>query len=267
MPVQTRSMTHAAAQYNAGYPIFHGYDEDDYNEDEDELNFNKCLYQYCHQCSLNAEKALCEYIKDNKKYQDMEKSLNFTRYLRSNQKTFVTYLKYLTRLIDIDIVSDKIFIQGIQQREDILCPDCHDKYTENFSKSQTQNRVKRLYKSNLVSRLYNKVTCKQFLPYYHVIINNYKKFYDVNKDKAREFNQYNNYPISHLWKGSNYYHEKIFGIPCCLEDINIPIEHYNLKKKSYINDSICGHVLASHGWYQEALQDMKDLFQENNIDF
>lgn len=270
MPVVTRSMARAAAQYNAGYAMFQGYDDHNYeneNDNEDELNYTKCLYKYCYQCSLNVDKALCDYLKGNKKYQDIEKSINFPRYLRSNRKKFVTYLKYLTRIVNVNLVADKIFIEGTPQREDILCPDCHDKFTENFSRYQTQNRVKRLYKSNLVSRLYNKATCKEMLPYYIKIVNNHKKFYDVNKVKLREFNKYDNYPISHLWKGANYYHEKIFRIPCCLEDANIPIDHYSLKKNLYINDSICGHTLASHGWYQEALQNMIELYEDYELEF
>ena len=266
MPVITRSMARAAAQYNAGYALFQGYDEHNY-EKEDDLNFDKCLCEYCYQCSVNVNNALSDSLKGNKKYQDMEKSINFPRYLRSNQQKFISYLKYLTRSVDVTLVSNKIFIEGTQQREDVLCPKCHDKFTENFTEHQVKIRIRRLYRATTITRLYNKVINKQYLPYYHNIINSHKKFYDVNKVKLREFNKYDNYPISYLWKGSNHYHEKIFGIPCCLEDAKIPIEHYKLKKNLYINDSICGHVLASHGWYQEALQDMLELYENYNLNF
>ena len=40
MPVVTRSMAQAAAQYNAGYAVFQGYDEHNYKKDDD-LNFRK----------------------------------------------------------------------------------------------------------------------------------------------------------------------------------------------------------------------------------
>lgn len=265
MPVVTRSMARASSQYNAGYPIFQGYEDHNYDKDDD-LDFNKCLYEYCYQCSVNANNSYYTFLKGNKKYQDMEKSINFPRYLRSNETKFITYLKYLTLSSEVTIASNKkIFIEGTPQREDILCPKCQDKFTENFTEDQIKTRVRRLYKSCTISRLYNKVISKQYLPYYLNILNSHKKFFDVNKVKLREFNKYDNYPISYLWKGANYYHEKIFGIPCCLEDAKIPIEHYNLKKNLYINDSICGHVLASHGWYREALQNMLELYQEYDL--
>ena len=109
MPMVTRSMAHAAAQYNAGYAMFQGYDDYDY-EKADDLNFDKCLCEYCYQCSVNVDNALSDYLKANKKNQDMEKSINFPRYLRSNEQKFITYLKYLTRSVEVTLVSNKIFI-------------------------------------------------------------------------------------------------------------------------------------------------------------
>ena len=271
MPVVTRSMSRAAARYDAGYAIFQGYEnyEDiQYRCHKNEiLNFNNCLYEYCHQCSLNVNNIFSKRLKDNKQYQDIEKSVDFKRDLRSNEKKFIKMFKYLIYSLDTHIVTDRTNITEKSQCKDILCPACYDIYTKNFSVTQIKSRLVRLFKSNWLSRLYNKVTNKQMLTHYKNLIDKNKRFKEINKVKIREFNQVNNFPLSHLWKGGNYYHEKMFGIPSCLEDIDIPLEHYTLKKKYYLNDSICGHVLASDGWYQESLQNIIDLFQKHDLEF
>ena len=74
----------------------------------------------------------------------MEKLINFPKYLRSNENKFISYLKYLTRSCEVTLVRDKIFIEGAQQREDVLCPKCHDKFTENFTEREVKIRVRRL---------------------------------------------------------------------------------------------------------------------------
>ena len=115
--------------------MFLGYDEHNYKKDDD-LNFEKCLCEYCYECSVNVENALSAYSKGSKRCQDMEKWINFPKYLRSNENKFISYLKYLTRSCEVTLVRDKIFVEGAQQREDVQ--NTWQKFTENFTEREVK---------------------------------------------------------------------------------------------------------------------------------
>ena len=154
---------------------------------------------------------------------------------------------------------------------EVLCPQCQDFYREHRDIESTQKRVSRLVKSNLTGKLFNIIVSKKILPYYQTMINksaqSNRRFMEINKEKLRHFAKHNENPISHLWKGSNHYYKKIFGIPCILEDNGISLEHYQMREMVYMNDIICGHPMASNGWYQEALKDTIELYQTSGVKF
>ena len=62
--------------------------------------------------------------------------------------------------------------------------------------------------------------------------------------------------ISHYDKKYKKYYKEIYGMPYFL---NVPIEHYNYRQSVYIDDNICGHPKASHGWCYEAMEGLREL--------
>lgn len=65
---------------------------------------------------------------------------------------------------------------------------------------------------------------------------------------------------SHLWKGSDYYYQKIFRIPRILNDLKNPhLEIHYINRNNDFCDSICGHPKASNGWYKESLDNLIQL--------
>lgn len=62
--------------------------------------------------------------------------------------------------------------------------------------------------------------------------------------------------ISHYDKKYKKYYKEIYGMPYFL---NVPFEHYNYRQSVYIDDNICGHPKASHGWCYEAMEGLREL--------
>jgi hypothetical protein len=301
-------MTRRAAQeYGAGYGIFNGYEDcgdyDDYDDYDDYYDTNcnghdycgckvchihpnrepcSCSYcqlnrklpTYCHQCSFNIERLVAKYTNKDTKYQKILKSVDFPRAMRSNEKCLIKCIKYLLQIVDnyggIDI---SLFVNSDDMTKycEVLCPKCQAFYREHSDVDAIRNRLSRMVKSNLVSKMFNLLISKKILPYYQTLIHkshlSNQRLFKVNKKKIRHFAKENEDPISHLWKGSNHYHKKIFGIPCILEDTGVSIENFQMRETVYLNDSICGHSMASDGWFQESLKDTIELYQEYGIEF
>lgn len=101
---------------------------------------------------------------------------------------------------------------------------------------------------------------RRFLDRRDLVDNNSKNTKNYN---GLKFNYEKNVQLDFLWcnrwKGDLYYkynmHEKyIFNI-----DGNDFFENYKLRKNSNLNDSICGHPFASHGWYYDSLKELENL--------
>ena len=73
-------------------------------------------------------------------------------------------------------------------------------------------------------------------------------FYYYNKDKFK----------SYLFKGYDYYFMRLCGVPFHLRNLNIPKNHYTYFER-HIKDPICGHPMASHGWYRESLDGLIEM--------
>ncbi len=62
-----------------------------------------------------------------------------------------------------------------------------------------------------------------------------------------------------IWKNKEYYYQQLFGISYMISSIGVPDEHYIYRDLVCFSDSIIGHPKASHGWYQDSLDDMNEF--------
>lgn len=117
--------------------------------------------------------------------------------------------------------------------------------------------------SCISSVIYNTFCKPNFIKFIHGIETNVmclKKFRTTISFKLNEIKkQWGHEPLSFSWKGCKYYYEKLGIRPKILIDANIPEEHYTTRVWNYFSDQICGHPLASHGWFAESLKELLDL--------
>jgi len=78
----------------------------------------------------------------------------------------------------------------------------------------------------------------------HLLTDKEKEVVKKHLDKNEGIN------ICDEWKGRNYYHEKIFGVPFVLKDV-IDKERYSSRKKLKLDSTIYFHPKASNGFAQE----------------
>ena len=143
-----------------------------------------------------------------------------------------------------------------------LCKKCQEKVKSDLLKDVKEH----YYKSDLVSNMFNYFLCDN-------IKDKFKEFLleheDVKKQilmKLIEFRD-DNFKSSY-WKGSNYYLKEITGIPGCffvknsngeIEKISLTAKIYQQRKNMFLEDYICGHPMASNGWYKESLEKTESL--------
>ena len=138
---------------------------------------------------------------------------------------------------------------------DIICDKCKNNIK---NVSDIQLLTNKLIKSIYFTKLFELFISEEYHEDFNFICKN-ENFKHTLRLKLKSF--YNNTPIgpiNYYWKGSNYYYKQIFGIDIILEDI-IPIEIYNKRNELFINDAICGHPMASDGWFQESLKELIDM--------
>jgi len=210
----------------------------------------------CNICMKILENYISEFLDNDFVLKDLKKKLKFKRFLRSSSKSLQKYVKYMLDLIEnprhyFDINYNKNeFLEN-----DFLCNKCLDIR----KKSMYRYSLNRLVKSYLVSILFNTITSRNIIEVYKYLLNSNLRFDKVNRQKLRELSEINNVPNSLSWKGSNYYYKKLFDIPLLLEDIEIPKEVYLFRENIYLNDYICGHPMASNGWFKESLDELIEL--------
>ena len=71
-------------------------------------------------------------------------------------------------------------------------------------------------------------------------------------------NDWDKPPLCCEWKGVARYHEKLGILPKILYHAGVSEDHYRYRVWTYFTDSICGHYMASNGWFAEALQEAID---------
>jgi hypothetical protein len=105
---------------------------------------------------------------------------------------------------------------------------------------------------NLLSRqnFYKIIHSKRFL-----------KFRDVLESKINEINRET--PVfSNKWKGLPYYCDRIGIRPDEVSLAGVDASHYAFRKRICFDDYICGHPLASDGWFAETRREFEALMAE-----
>lgn len=204
----------------------------------------------CKKCSLNAKKKFDEHTSDyfkKKGEPDLYTKYDF-RYKEGRFKDItIRNLKYLLHMMDNYVFND----------EYIMCEACEKKCRINNDNPHEINKLK--LKSCIIHNLFELMTSKQYIKYTKDLIKNHNKFRLTVKNKMFSFkHRKQDSPIDYYWKGIDYHYKKLFGISSVLDYI-IPIDIYKKRENVYLNDSICGHPMASHGWMYEAMKNIEEL--------
>lgn len=244
----------------------------------DFLNFTS-TNGYCRKCSENIN-HLCNKIINDEKYNKTFRELIFLkkkmeRYnLRNLFETLTqiisSYLNF-TNSSSLDIICLEIN-DDLIENSNILCNDCLNEIHKQKAFIYNYDIICVYYKSYIVSELFNYITEDNVLPILQKLFYN-EKFDEQLKKKLFEFKGYTFgtcSPKSNTWKGSDYYFEKIYGFPIYFYEYNpithnidkiidVPLEVYQKRKDIFLEDYICGHPMASDGWYKETLNEMESL--------
>ena len=172
MPMQTRSMTRRGQEYADDYDYDY-YDEQCNGHDYcgcglcqihpkkelcgcSECQVTRKCPTYCHQCSLNIERLVAKYAKNNTKYQKILKSLDFPRDIRSNRLRMINAIKFFLNIIENFVNADLnnfVYCYDMTQYCEVLCPQCQNFYREHSDIESTQKRVSRFRWSRSCSEL------------------------------------------------------------------------------------------------------------------
>lgn len=207
----------------------------------------------CKQCSKSYHELIDTIIQNaikNKIIPDIKVNYNLRNNLNRINNKLVCILNYFMQKID-----NNLYL--IESFEILICEKCSQRCIR--EKKNVNFLASKLYNSVFITKLFETLISIDYINDSKYLINLNSNLKDVMKLKLISFR--NNsilYPIDYYWKGSDYYYEKIFEIISILDNI-IPIDIYKQWKNLFLNDAICGHPLASHGWYQESLQNMVSI--------
>ena len=233
---------------------------------------NNC---FCKKCANNID-FVCSEIQEDKDYDDIFKELNIFKIILKEHNLRNSYL-ILSRIIEVYLnfvndcyIKEKILYILLNKYNNLLCEKCIDDIEKNFVNSD--NIISIYANSYFVTQLFNYITEDHILPTFKLLLTN-KQFDNIIKNKLFDFRG-NIYglckPKSILWKGSEYYFKKIYHFTMYFYEydpktkniekiIDTPIDIYQKRKNIYLEDYICGHPMASNGWYKEALENAEDL--------
>lgn len=206
------------------------------------------VYDYiCETCS----KSYHKYI-DNIIEQDIKNNIVPSIYKR--YKLRLTYkrvknklVKILTYLIDRSILDDA----------DIICNTCVERCKH--EKKDVTILTTMLYKSVMITKIFSIMISEDYLEESKLLMQRTPSLKTTINNKLISFRNHQiQYPIDYYWKGSEYYYKKLFGISSLLDTI-IPLDIYSQRTNLFLNDAICGHPMASHGWFQEGLSNLIDM--------
>jgi len=200
----------------------------------------------CKKCS----NSYYEYI-DKITEQDIKNNIIPPIYKRYNLR--VTYQRTNNRLVKLLTY----FIKQVDKTKkvnDLICKKCADKC--NREKKDKNFLALKLFNSICITKIFNIMISDDYLEELKLLMQVNPKFKNTVKLKLVTFRNYSVlYPMDYYWKGADYYYKKIYGISSLLDNI-IPLDIYTQRNMLYLNDSICGHPMASHGWYQESLYNL-----------
>ena len=119
--------------------------------------------------------------------------------------------------------------------------------------------VYKIVLSTMVTFLFELLTHKSVVPIFRKFIN-YSSVMEKNiVNKLLEIK--NKKILCSRWKGADYYYKKIFYKSIYLNDIPIGKNELLIKYIYGFDNMICGHPKASHGWFYEAWNEYKDIYQ------
>lgn len=233
---------------------------------------NNC---FCKKCANNIDFA-CSEIKENKDYDDIFKEWNILKIILKEHNLRNSYI-ILTRIFEVYLnfvndcyIKEKILYILLNEYNNLLCEKCLDDIQQKFINSD--NIISIYANSYFIADLFNFITEEHILPTFKLLLTN-KNFDNSIKNKLFDFRG-NIFgipkPKSMQWKGSDYYFEKIYGYPIYFYEYNpithnidkiidVPLEIYQKRKNIFLEDYICGHPMASDGWFKEGLDDMVSL--------
>ena len=111
--------------------------------------------------------------------------------------------------------------------------------------------------SSTVSLIFNNMCIPMCLTLLHT--DKFIKYRKTVSFKLHEIkNDWDKPPLCCEWKGVARYHEKLGILPKILYHAGVSEDHYRYRVWTYFTDSICGHYMASNGWFAEALQEAID---------
>ena len=230
--------------------------------------------EYCLECSKKTKEYFEDIMNNIEDYtiNVYHKSYDIVKDLVYNNKKLKTYNLRNSKDYLINVIINCLTI--IKNSNDFvndsfkfkLCDSCNKKEHLDYCLCKCTIRNKYL-KSYLVSSMFNYFIEPEIYNLLLEYLKNDNKFKEILISKLLEFK--NETIISPEWKGCNYYIRKFTGLPGCffrrdyygnlLYTLDIPLEIYQRRKYIFLEDYICGHPLASHGWYKETLNEMESL--------
>lgn len=228
-----------------------------YINPKERFHFHWAKHYICKDCS----NSVLNYI-DNKITNDIknktvpiEKKYNLRPSKKRVFSNFVKRTRYLMECIEY-INLDKISYVN----KNLICNNCSKKCTQN--KHNQYDLASILIKSIYFTKLYTLFCSEKYKKDLFIVdtytnktnYSNQNKFINITKLKLLELiNENALSPIDFYWKGAQYYYKQLFEICSVLDNI-VPIEVYKQRNEIFLNDYICGHPMASNGWFQESLQ-------------
>ena len=233
------------------------------NEEIDFKNFRK-QKKYCLDCVSNVEDFIRNPLRDfEDEYLIPVEILQIHRINHLNKKKFTIVKENIDIFSNIKDYLNLIKIDKLLVVYFSLCEKCQNK----IKSCQIKDFKGHYYKSFLVANMFNYFLCDNIKYKFKEFLSENENFRNTMLLKLIEFRD-ENFKTSH-WKGSNYYIEEITGIPGWFfiknnnggveKIMDISLEIYQQRKNMFLEDYICGHPMASHGWYKEALENTEEL--------
>ena len=221
----------------------------------------------CSNCSKNAYRITSNYINNREDLYEIENNeelYNDDDILSISENMSILYNIYNRYNNIINNLyfefSDKILIcntcrEVLVNKDDIKKQNLH--YILSAFKTHMYNKIIETECLDILHRHISILLKNKYHRYYKLTVGSdiFTILHDDLSIANRHFKIKSNY-----WKGSDYYYLKIFGVPRILMELDNPDlrDHY-LSRTYDFCDSICGHPMASNGWYFESLTELINL--------
>ena len=113
-----------------------------------------------------------------------------------------------------------------------------------------------------VTALFDLMIDPTILPYMNLFMKTNNRFKTTMKKRFKHIKDYEHIIVNSYWRGTDYYYKKLFNNSIYISELDIPNEVIELRINSNFNDMIYGHPLASHGLFQESMDEIDCLVKE-----